>query len=89
MAYFPTYTIGALAACQIYECAATQLPTLDADLAAGNFKPLKAWLNERVHRLGSLHPSGDALLEAVTGSKLDPSLFLDYLRRKYTPLYRL
>jgi Zn-dependent M32 family carboxypeptidase len=50
---------------------------------------LQAWLAEAVHRSGSLHPSGDALMQAVTGSPLRPSVFLDYLRNKYLPLYKL
>jgi Zn-dependent M32 family carboxypeptidase len=33
--------------------------------------------------------SGDDLMKAVTGAPLDPSIFLDYLRNKYTPIYKL
>ena len=87
--YFPTYSLGAMYATQIYQAAARQLPSLDADVAAGRFGALKGWLNEKVHRSGSLHPSGDALMEAVTGAPLDPSIFLAYLRAKYAPLYKL
>ena len=42
-----------------------------------------------MHRLGSLHASGDELMTAVTGSPLDPQAFLTYLRKKYTALYKL
>ena len=87
--YFPTYSLGAMYASQLYAFAKKELPTLDADVATGNFAALKRWLNARVHALGSLHPSGDALMAAVTGSELDPSIFLSYLRDKYTPLYKL
>lgn len=50
--YFPTYTLGAMLAVQLFQAARKDLPDLDADLAAGQFAPLKAWLNERVHALG-------------------------------------
>ena len=40
-------------------------------------------------QVGSLHPSGDALMQAVTGSPLDPTIFLAYLTAKYTTLYKL
>jgi len=33
-------------------------------------------------QVGSLYPSGDELMKAVTGSELDPGVFLTYLRRK-------
>jgi len=39
-------------------------------VAAGNFKPLKAWLSQKIHSKGSLYPSGDALLVQLTGSPL-------------------
>jgi carboxypeptidase Taq len=50
---------------------------------------LQAWLNENIHKLGSLPPSGDDLMKKVTGAPLQPSLFLNYLKTKYTDLYKL
>ena len=41
---------GAMYACQIYQAAAKDLPTLDEDIAAGKFAPLRTWLNEKVHK---------------------------------------
>ncbi len=87
--YFPTYTLGAMAAVQIFQAARKDLPTLDADIAAGKFSALRSWLLEKVHKVGSLHPTADDLLEVVTGKPLDPQLFLDYLKEKYTKLYKL
>ncbi|BDA49961.1 Thermostable carboxypeptidase 1 [Coccomyxa sp. Obi] len=87
--YFPTYTLGAMFACQIYQAAQKDLPGLAEDIAAGKFGGLKAWLNEKIHASGSLHPSGDELMIAATGSPLDPSIFLSYLTDKYSALYKL
>eukprot|EP00882_Tetradesmus_deserticola_P026534 GHRQ01029285.1.p4 GENE.GHRQ01029285.1~~GHRQ01029285.1.p4 ORF type:complete len:106 (-),score=33.13 GHRQ01029285.1:248-565(-) len=42
--YFPTYSLGAMYACQIYAHAKQQLPDLEQQAAAGNFKPLKVRL---------------------------------------------
>lgn len=50
---------------------------------------MQAWLNAKVHRVGSLHPSGDELMKTISGSPLDPQVFLAYLRTKYTQLYKL
>jgi carboxypeptidase Taq len=39
--------------------------------------------------VGSLYASGDDLMKAVTGAPLDPAIFLQYLREKYSELYKL
>lgn len=87
--YFGTYLLGAMYACQIYQHAAKEIPDLEAKIEAGEFKPLREWLNANIHRRGSLDPSGDDLMKAVTGSPLKPSVFLDHLRSKYAKLYKL
>mmetsp|Transcript_14162 Transcript_14162/g.36692 ORF Transcript_14162/g.36692 Transcript_14162/m.36692 type:complete len:567 (+) Transcript_14162:1-1701(+) len=87
--YFPTYSLGAMAACQIYKEAARCLPSLQDDIAAGNFEPLKTWLNQNIHEVGSLYATGDDLLKAVTGSKLDPQVYLNHLTSKYSVAYGL
>ena len=51
--------------------------------------PPQEWLNAQVHRSGSLYGSGDELMSHVTGSVLQPSLFLAYLKDKYSQLYQL
>ena len=86
--YFPSYTLGAMYACQFWEKAVEELggADLESEVAAGDFGRLKGWLNEKIHGLGSLHPSADELCEAVTGSKLDPAVFVRYLEQKYRAL---
>ncbi len=88
-AYFPTYTLGAMAATQIYETAAAQIPNLDDNIRAGDFKPLREWLRVNVHELGSLYETADELLVKVTGKPLDPRIFVAYLKSKYTSIYGL
>lgn len=73
----------------LVQAAHQDLPNLDKDIAAGKFEGLRKWLNEKVHRIGSLYPSGDELMMSATGSPLDPSVFLNYLRKKYRALYKL
>jgi len=89
LGYFPTYSLGAMSAVQIFEAAKKDLPTLDEDIANGDFAALRIWLNEKVHSLGSLYPKADDLLEAITGKPLDPDLFLKYLEDKYSDIYKL
>lgn len=90
LGYFPTYSLGAMYACQIYECAKKELgASLEECIAKGEFTPLRKWLNEKIHSSGSFHRNGDELMIAVTGKPLDPSVFLSYLRTKYTSIYKL
>lgn len=86
--YFPTYTLGAMFACQFYQAAAKEIPDLEGKIAVGDFAPLKAFLAEKIHKVGSLHPSADELCMAVTGDKLKPQVFVDYLTHKYSDLYK-
>ena len=46
--YFPSYTLGAVMACQFFEAAKKAIPDLDHHLETGNFGPLKSWLNKEV-----------------------------------------
>jgi carboxypeptidase Taq len=87
--YFPTYSLGAMYATQIFKAAEKELPGLADDIAAGKFERLKGWLNEKIHKVGSLPTSGDELMVAVTGAPLQPQVFLDYLKDKYSALYQL
>ena len=89
MGYFPTYTLGAMYAAQIFETAKTHIPDLENQISNGDFQPLKLWLNERIHKIGSLYASGDELMVAVTGKALDPQVYLRYLRSKYSEIYKL
>mmetsp|Transcript_18334 Transcript_18334/g.30800 ORF Transcript_18334/g.30800 Transcript_18334/m.30800 type:complete len:563 (+) Transcript_18334:153-1841(+) len=87
--YFPSYTLGAMFACQFYQAALKELPGLEKSIALGDFRPLKEWLGAKIHQVGSLHPSADELCLKVTGEVLNPQVFIDYLTKKYTELYDL
>lgn len=78
-----------MAAVQLFEAASRKLPTLEDDIAAGRFAPLRMWLNTHVHTLGSLPASGDELLRSATGAVLDPELYTAHLQRKYKQIYAL
>jgi carboxypeptidase Taq len=86
--YFPTYTLGNLYAAELMHAARAQLPGLEEGFAHGDFKPLKRWLNEKVHRPGRQYRS-DELCRRVTGEGLRHEPLIGYLRDKYAPLYGL
>jgi carboxypeptidase Taq len=80
--YFPTYTLGAITAAQLFKAASTALPDIETDMAAGNLAPLIRWLGENVHSRGSLE-TPDALVARVTGRPPDPDALIDHLRARY------
>ncbi|WP_198369403.1 carboxypeptidase M32 [Roseomonas rosulenta] len=80
--YFPSYTLGAMAAAQLMKAARAAEPGLDAALAQGDMAPLLSWLRVHVHGKGSLLGFQD-LLRAATGKPLDPQDFMDHLRARY------
>ncbi len=80
--YFPTYTLGAMTAAQLFDAAARAVPEMGAAIAAGDFRPLLSWLRAEVHgRASSL--TIDELLTHATGRPLDAAVFKDHLRRRY------
>jgi carboxypeptidase Taq len=80
--YFPTYTLGALIAAQLFEAARRDMPEVTRAIAAGEFAPLLVWLRERVHSKGSLL-STDELVEGATGQPLGTASFERHLRERY------
>lgn len=80
--YFPSYTLGAMAAAQLMAAARRAEPGLDAALGKGDISPLLRWLRAKVHGMGSLLGFND-LLRAATGKPLDPADFQAHLTARY------
>jgi carboxypeptidase Taq len=80
--YFPSYTLGAMAAAQLMQAAQTQVAGLQDALGRGDLSPLLSWLRTHVHGLGS-RLTFNTILEQATGRPLDPAAFQDHLRARY------
>ena len=84
--YFPTYTLGAMTAAQLFAAArisiAEQGHSLESDLAAGDFSRLLTWLRCHIHGRGRMETT-DAMLISATGRSLDPACFQAHLRARY------
>jgi carboxypeptidase Taq len=80
--YFPTYTMGALAAAQIYAAARAAVDDLDGHIARGAFGPLMGWLRENIHGKGSLTTTREIMVGA-TGAPLGTEAFKTHLRARY------
>ncbi len=82
--YFPTYTLGAMTAAQLFAAAKQARPEIPAALGRGDFAPLMGWLKQHVHEQAS-SASGEAILEQATGQSLNPEVFKAHLRARYLP----
>jgi carboxypeptidase Taq len=80
--YFPTYTLGALAAAQLFETAARTVD-IDGTIGTGDFGPFTDWLCRNVHRQGRRFAGYDALLEHATGNPLSAAPFRRHLEARY------
>ncbi len=80
--YFPTYTLGALIAAQLFAAVRVAIPDVSEAIAAGEFCPLLGWLRERVHSKGSLLSTAE-LVESATGRPLGTASFERHLRDRY------
>ncbi len=82
LGYFPSYTLGAMAAAQLMAAARRVVPGLDAALGHGDLAPLLGWLSTNVHARGSLLGFNELLVQA-TGKPLDPADFQAHLTARY------
>lgn len=80
--YFPSYTLGAMAAAQLMQAARRDLGPIDEALAQGDFMPLLGWLRGKVHAQGARLGLNELLLHA-TGRKLDTADFEAHLTHRY------
>ena len=81
--YFPSYTLGAMAAAQLMAAARRAVPGLDAALAQGrHLPPARLAARQGARRRAACSGFND-LLRAATGKPLDPADFQAHLTARY------
>ena len=80
--YFPCYTLGAIAAGQLFGAVRTAEPDIEDDFSRGDFSRLLAWLRTHVHERGS-EVDMQTLLQDATGEVLTIEPYLAHLERRY------
>ncbi|HEY6878214.1 MAG TPA: carboxypeptidase M32, partial [Polyangiales bacterium] len=80
--YFPTYTLGAMTAAQLFQAALRATPTLPAQIARGEFAALNTFLRNAIWSQASLYPA-EELMRRATGEQLEPRHFEAHLRTRY------
>jgi carboxypeptidase Taq len=83
---FPGYTVGNVMSAQFFAAAKRSLPSLEQDLAVGNYQSLLEWLKDNIYRFGRTY-GPEELLERATGSRLDVADYRAYLTGKFGDLF--
>lgn len=84
--YFPSYCLGNIIAAQLWYTIREQMPDLDSQFAAGDYRPLLQWLRAHIHSKGRSKYTLEFTKE-VTGKELSTDYLVRYLRERYLPLY--
>jgi carboxypeptidase Taq len=80
--YFPTYTLGAMTAAQLFAAARKAIPGLGESIRKGDFAVLFSWLKANVHSMGS-RLSSPELLKHATGQTLNTAIYKTHLENRY------
>jgi len=80
--YFPTYTLGAMTAAQLFACATTDRADILPSIARGDFAPLLNWLRTHVHSQGCLLSTPE-LITRATNEPLSAQYFKAHLKARY------
>ncbi len=82
MGYFPTYTLGAMNAAQLYQAADKAIPGLAEMIGRGDFSALNEWQSKAIWSWGSYHGI-DELMRQATGETLNPEHFIRHLQTRF------
>lgn len=84
--YFPSYALGSAYGAQMLRNMERNIDVW-GPVSKGDLSQVSKWLGEKVHQYGGLLEPADVVKNAC--GDFDPTVFADYLERKYTDLYGL
>lgn len=82
LGYFPSYTLGAMAAAQLRFAIEKQLGNIDDLIEQGKLPQIYHWLADKIWSKGSLLSTDDLLISA-TGETLNSQYLEKHLRQRY------
>jgi len=88
LGYFPTYALGNMYAAQFFDAAESAVGPLDSQFAAGDFRPLKEWLNREIHQRGRQFRA-NVLVKVVTGNELSHEPLVKHLSERFRKIYQV
>ena len=85
--YFPSYALGSAYGVQMLKQMEKDVDVW-ATVEKGDLAPVTAWLADKIHQYGSLKKPQD-LLPAAMGGPLDAKVYTNYLKKKFSELYKI
>ena len=85
--YFPSYLLGSIYDGMLLEQLEKEMGSVDEILAEGRVKEITKWLNEKIHRNGSLYTSREVIKNVCGTDEISAKPLLDYFYKKYAKLY--
>jgi len=64
------------------------IPSLKDSISHGDLKVILDWLRKKIHVHGKKYEPKE-LLTMVTGQEPDPSYFMEYIKDKYSYIYKI
>lgn len=86
--YFPTYTIGNICAAQFFNTMKNQILDVEEKISKGDLLTVKNWLCENIHRYGSIEEPS-SIIQRVCNEPINAKYFVNYIKEKYTNIYKL
>lgn len=80
--YFPSYTLGAIIAAQLWGAIERDIPDVREQMRNGQFVAMNDWRRANVWRKASFATTPE-LLEQATGERLNARHFEEHLKRRY------
>jgi carboxypeptidase Taq len=80
--YFPSYTLGAMMAAQQWAAITKENPSVNIDIAKGDFSFTTAWRRKHIWSKASTAATPE-LMKQATGETLDAKYFIQHLKQRY------
>lgn len=87
--YFPTYSLGNIISCQIWEKVLDAIPDLYEQFERGQFMALREWLRENLHKHGRKFTPKETLQKVTGKAEINVEPYLRYLKTKFSEIYGL
>ena len=84
--YFPSYLLGSVYDGMFLNQLEKELGNTDTILEEGRILEITAWLEEKIHRYGSMYNSRE-VIQRVCGCEISARPLLDYFQKKYSRIY--
>ena len=86
--YFPSYLLGSIYDGMFLEELEKELGSVDTILKEGRIKEITKWLNDNIHKNGSLYTSKE-VIERLCKKEISAKPIIKYFTQKYTRIYNL